>query len=270
MPTTRQRKPSPALRTTPERLTVEERLRIVTGRLALLAAMFETCSVSHDRLGTAYRRTGRILRTQRYGRRSHSMEGRPAEQWHPITIATLESRRIRVGKERADSAVRERSGREVTSHKRMAGIRAWVNAFIVVERECVETATEWDAHADINGLIRIDTASRPAADIAVHRVHLDAATYGQERLDHDMVSRRGAREHRQGELQRVSGLRIERDVQKGIGTGQANPAGHLPPRCELDAASHSFDAVDPGKDKAVYDVPSVTRGSIEAAVRSTR
>ena len=50
MPTSRQRKPSAALRATPERLTVEERLRIVTGRLALLAAMFETCSATHYRL----------------------------------------------------------------------------------------------------------------------------------------------------------------------------------------------------------------------------
>ena len=51
MPTTRQRKPSAALRITFERLTVEERLRIVTGRLALLASMFEACSASYDRLG---------------------------------------------------------------------------------------------------------------------------------------------------------------------------------------------------------------------------
>ena len=50
MPTS-QPKPPAALRNIPERLTVEERLRIVTGRLALLAAMFEACSASHDRLG---------------------------------------------------------------------------------------------------------------------------------------------------------------------------------------------------------------------------
>ena len=49
MPTIRQRKPPTALRT-PERLTVDEHLRIVTGRLALLIAMFEAWSTAHGHL----------------------------------------------------------------------------------------------------------------------------------------------------------------------------------------------------------------------------